>query len=242
MVTIILGNKGGIGKSTISAFLAEYIKNNSDKELIAFDTDPENLTFKLYKEFKSKTLSLKGADNTINKNGFDEMINSILSNKDKNIVIDIGASSFAAVNSYILENEIFELFDDENIDLVIVGVVAGAGNTVDSVNGLKTILTTHSNRDFLIVNNEYMGSTNYNGIELKDSKVLKETKAKILKMVDIEGKPDYIQQNINDFAKMRITFNELDSSDKFPLMAKRRLKSYRDEIFKQLDILDKRIK
>lgn len=90
MVTIILGNKGGIGKSTISAFLAEYIKNNSSKALLGFDTDPENLTFKLYKEFDSKTLALKNADNTINKNGFDEMINEILINKDKNIVIDIG--------------------------------------------------------------------------------------------------------------------------------------------------------
>ena len=238
MVTIILGNKGGIGKSTISAFLAEYIKKNSDKEMIGFDTDPENETFALYKEFQSKTLKLKGADNTINKNGFDEMIDDILSSKNKNIVIDIGASSFAAVNSYILENEIFELFDDEDINLLIVGIAAGAGNTVDSVNGLKTILETHSSRKFLVINNEYIGSTKYKGTEFRDTKVIKNNEDKILKIVDIESKPDYIQENINDFAQMRLTFNELDTSDQFTLMAKRRLKAYRDEIFEQLDILD----
>lgn len=152
------------------------------------------------------------------------------------------ASSFAAINSYILENEIFELFDDENIGLVIVAIVAGAGNTVDSVNGFRTILETHEERDFLLINNEYIGTTNYKGKELKDSKVVTEHKDKIIKIIDIEDKPDYMRKNINDFAKMRITFNELDVSDQFTMMAKRRLKFYRDEIFEQLDILDEKIK
>lgn len=242
MLLMTIANKGGIGKTTISAYAAEFLKSNSDKELLCIDTDPENKTFAAYKPLNAVKFDIKNANtNDIDKGSFDEMIELILDNKDKNIVIDNGAGSFNALNTYMDENDIIGLLKEENIDHAIIGIVAGAGNTVDSMQGFKTLVETFDT-DFILFNNQIPGSTIYKGKELKDTKVYDLAKDKLLGVVEIEKESEYITDDILEMTKLRLTFNELKTSTDFKMMQKRRLIVYRDRIFDQLkEILDGRI-
>ncbi|MGB3751913.1 MAG: AAA family ATPase [Arcobacteraceae bacterium] len=236
MLFNIIGNKGGIGKTTISAYVVEYLlQKNSD--VICIDTDPENRSFTSYQNLNVIGIQLKDTiSNNINKSAFDEMIEIIIDNKDKDIVIDNGAASFNPLINYMAENSILELLQDEQIENVIIGIVAGGGNTVDSLNGLKTLFNTFFT-NYIIFNNQLMGSTKYDGKQLHEVKVMMENKDKILGTVNIEKLDEYQTNDIVNFAKYRMLFGDLAENENFKMMQKRRLFTYRDSIFNQLDII-----
>jgi len=234
MVINVIGNKGGIGKTTISAYLAEYLIQKN-KKIICIDTDPENKSFTAYHKLKSINIQLKNPENNnIEKQGFDEMIQIILDNKEKDIVIDNGSGSFNPWINYMAENEILSLFEDENIENVIVGVISGGGNTLDSLNGLNTLLEFFD-INFIVFNNQLLGETIYNGKELHTTKTVQNNIKKIIGIVDIPKKDEYQTDDIVLFTKYRMLFSDLKANDEFGMMQKRRLFAYRDSIFKQIE-------
>jgi len=233
MIINVIGNKGGIGKTTISAYLAEYFEENN-RDVIVIDTDPENKTFLSYGWKNGLPINLKDENDDISKSGFDDMLEIILNNKDKDIIIDNGAGSFNALINYFPENEILALFEDENIEHTIVGIVAGGGNAVDSLNGLNTILGGFDS-DFIVFNNELLGTTELKGTKLQNTKVIENHKQKIKAIIDIPKKNGYMVDDIIDFTKLRKKFGELKHDENLKMMQKRRLVEYKKEIFEQLD-------
>ena len=232
MVIFIIGNKGGIGKTTISAYIAEYLKKNN-KELLCFDTDPENNDFLSYKELGATRIAIKNATtNNIDKSAFDILIEAILNNKDKNIVIDNGAGSFNPLINYLAENDILNFLKSENVETMIVGIGAGAGNTEGSVNGLRTLLDNFDT-NFLIFHNELFGNTEYKGKRLTDLKMVKQEKVKGI--IEIPELDEYQRKDIQNFTKHRMLFSDLAKNEDFKMMQKRRLMNYRDGIFGQLE-------
>ena len=238
MLFLTNANKGGIGKTTISAYIAEFLKTNSKKELICVDTDPENKTFCAYKALNSLAFNIKNEDtNDIDKSSFDELIELILKNKDKNVVIDNGAGSFNALNTYMIENDIIGLLKEKNIEHTIVTIVAGGGNTVDSIQGFKS-MTDLLDTNFLLFNNQLLGTTDYKGNALVDLEIVQDAK-NILGIVNIQKESEYITNDILEMTKLRLSFSELKASTDFMMMQKRRLIIYRDRIFEQLQgVLD----
>ena len=231
MLFNIIGNKGGIGKTTISAYIAEYLINKN-REVLCIDTDPENRSFLSYRKLNVIEIQLKDETNNINKSAFDEMIDLILENKDKDIVIDNGAGSFNPLINYLAENDILELFEDENIENLIVSIVAGGGNTVDSVNGLSTLLDNFDT-EFIIFNNQLLGSSQYKNKELSELQIVKKEKVKAI--IEIPKLDEYQTNDIVDFTKYRKLFSDLKNDENLKMMQKRRLMKYRDEIFNQLE-------
>ena len=233
----VIGNKGGIGKTTISAYLAEYLTDRYEEAPICIDTDLETSTFTMYEPFNTLQIQLKDSKNNIDKGAFDEMIEIILDNADKNIVIDNGSTSFNALSTYMIENDIVDLLKEEEIDHNIVGIVAGGGNTSHSLNGLVSLVNAFD-VPFLVWNNELLGLSEYNGVHFENSKAFKTIREKMIgdDYVRIEKESDYIKDDIVNMTKQRLTFQELKASN-FKLMQRRRLLSYRDKIWTQLDTI-----
>ncbi|MGB3751650.1 MAG: AAA family ATPase [Arcobacteraceae bacterium] len=233
MIHNIINNKGGIGKTTISAYIAEFLLNKG-KKVICIDTDPENHSFARYSELDVISIQLKNSQtNNIDKSAFDLMIEIILDNKGKEIVIDNGASSFNPIINYLVENEILQLFKEENIENIFIGIVAGAGNTIDSINGLNTLLKNFDTR-FLVFNNQLMGETKYNGKSLEEIQTIKKYTEKILGIINISKQDEYVRYDIEEFTKYRMLFSDLTQNINFKMMQKRRLFAYRDSIFNQI--------
>ena len=233
---LILANKGGVGKSTIAAIVAEYLLRE-DSQTICIDLDPENATFCLYETLNVHHIQIKDNEtNEIDKGKFDELIEIIIENKERNIVIDTGASTFNSMGNYFLENSILELLKEEEIELIIISIVAGGGNTLDSLQGFST-LTEAFDAEFIVFNNQLMGSTVLNGKQLYETKVYIEAdnKGVILGTVNIPEKSEYITKDIVQMTKDRITFLDLKSNTSFKMMQKRRLIVYRNEIWNQLN-------
>jgi hypothetical protein len=235
MIYITLGSKGGIGKTSISALLAEYL-TSTGKEVFCLDLDAENASFSKYKGLEAKHIDTKNHETgEIDKRKFDEIVPLILDNKERDIVIDTGSTTYTPFATYFAENDISGLLKEEGIETTLIGIVMGGGNTLDSLNALKKMSGDFHETKLMIFNNQLNGSTTYNDVKMQDTKVLKSLEDRTVGIVDIAQKSGYLFDNISDFSQKRLLFSDLKENETFGMMERRRLTVYRDEIFKQLE-------
>lgn len=110
-VHFIQQGKGGVGKSMIASILYQVL-GLLGKKVAAFDTDPVNATLAGFKEFTVTCLDiLRNGD--IDPRQFDTLIDTIMEQSpETHVIVDNGASSFLALNSYIKENNILGILQE----------------------------------------------------------------------------------------------------------------------------------
>lgn len=235
MIYVIMGSKGGIGKSSISALLAEYLIDQN-KEIFCLDLDAENASFEAFEKLNARWVNSKDQEtNEIDPSKFDEAISLILENKDKDIVIDTGSTTYTPFTSYLLANGVIELFKEEDIEYTIIGIVSGGGNTLDSLSSLGKICDDLKDAKLIIFNNQLFSKTEVKGKQMIETKAYKKLEDKVVSVINIPKKSGYILDNISDFAQERMLFSDLKTSEDFGMMERRRLTVYRDEIWEQLN-------
>ncbi len=108
-IHFFLQGKGGIGKTTLSSFAAQYLKSIG-KSVECFDTDTVNHSFMQWKELNVKECNICEMNGDVNHHAAEEMIEYLLEEcKSENIIIDNGASSFLPMLSYLVENDIISI-------------------------------------------------------------------------------------------------------------------------------------
>ena len=98
-IHIMLQGKGGVGKSFISAVIAQY-KRAKEQTPLCIDTDPVNWTFHGYKGLDVVKLDIMEADQ-IDQGKFDALVELIAANIGDDVVIDNGAASFIPLCHYL---------------------------------------------------------------------------------------------------------------------------------------------
>ena len=104
-IHFVLQGKGGVGKSLVTYFLAQFYKDQG-AEILCLDTDPVNRSFASYEELNVQLIDLL-IDGRVNEQAFDHFVEMLLDvSKDTNIIIDNGASTFLPLCAYLKENDI----------------------------------------------------------------------------------------------------------------------------------------
>lgn len=128
-VHFIQQGKGGVGKSMIAAILYQVLRLLG-KQVAAFDTAPVNTTLAGFKEFEVTCLDiLKNGD--IDPRQFDTLIDAIMEQgPETHVIVDNGASSFLALNSYIKENNIIGILEEAGQFHAIITIPQGNKATI----------------------------------------------------------------------------------------------------------------
>jgi CO dehydrogenase nickel-insertion accessory protein CooC1 len=137
-VHFVLQGKGGIGKTLISTFIAQWINETEPGTLKSFDTDQENATLAAYKGLNVTPIDVMNEDRTINRKMFDKMMLDILATEE-NIVIDNGANTFSPLMSYLMENQFIDLLQDAGKDVYIHSIIGGGDNLKDTISGFASL-------------------------------------------------------------------------------------------------------
>jgi hypothetical protein len=123
-IHLVMQGKGGVGKSLLAFYVAQYVKDQKQKCLV-FDTDPLNPTLSRTASFEAKVVKLLADDRTtIIKSAFDEMIEAC-ENMDSDAVIDVGASSFVPMLEYCGKNGVFDLWDSMGHKCLVHSIITG---------------------------------------------------------------------------------------------------------------------
>lgn len=235
-VNFVLQGKGGVGKSLISALVAQYITEKGSP-LMCVDTDPVNATFAQYSAFDVDRLEIMDGTK-INERNFDGLMEKILTNEtdDLQIIIDNGASSFVPLSSYLVENGAIEMLADMGHEVIIHTVITGGQALLDTLQGFSSLATQFSDKAKLVVwLNEYYGPIEQDGKGFESMKVYKDNKPRIAGLMTIK------QQNQDTFGKDmevmlngKLTFDQAIESPDFQLMAKQRLKMMKKDLMGQM--------
>jgi hypothetical protein len=108
--------KGGVGKSTLAGWVAEYLKVKHGN-CICYDTDPSNQTLTRLAALDVKAVNIIKR-NEIDAGLFDPVMAEIVSRQGL-FVVDTGSSSFHSLSSYIVSTELFQFLEDNGRPVVV---------------------------------------------------------------------------------------------------------------------------
>jgi hypothetical protein len=235
-VHFILQGKGGVGKSFISAILAQFIAKNS--EVKCYDTDPVNQTFAAFKALNVKHIPLieKGASKIIERN-FDTLVEDILTAEDGIFVVDNGASTFVPMCNYIMENNLIQMLKDSGIEVYIHTIITGGQALRDTLDGLDSIFEKVSKDNVYVWLNHYFGVINIEGKSFIETAYYNKHKSQIKGVLNIEQKnSDTFGIDIRNMLEQNLTFDQVQNADSgFSIMAKQRLKQTEKALFEVLE-------
>jgi hypothetical protein len=234
-VHIVLQGKGGVGKSFVSAILAQYFRTKA-APVHCLDTDPVNATFAQYQALEAEHLKLLRRG-TVNEKQFDRLVQAACQGEGV-FVVDTGATTFVPLWSYILENDILAFLRRHNRSVFVHSVVTGGQAMTDTLNGLARLAETTTDKNVVVWLNEYFGEITLGGKTFEEFKVAEEYAPKLVGSVVIrERNPHTYGDDVRMMLERRLTFDEAIRNEEFSLVSKQRLTIVRREIFEQLDKL-----
>lgn len=236
-IHFFLQGKGGIGKTTLSSFAAQYLKSIG-KSVECFDTDTVNHSFMQWKELNVKECNICEMNGDVNHHAAEEMIEYLLEEcKSENIIIDNGASSFLPMLSYLVENEIISILKGAEHNVFIHTIIVGGTETKDTAVGMDSVINNLKNTDAKIIIwlNYHAGEISANGILFSDWKVYKDNIRHIAGVIEVDfpTKSQLFAFDLDKILKEKITFNTAIENSK--LISRNRLKIMRDHLFTSIE-------
>jgi hypothetical protein len=232
-VHFTLQGKGGVGKSYVSALIAQYLRSRGEP-VVVIDTDPVNATLSGYKAFDTQRLELMKNGELVTRN-FDTLIEQIIE-EDTNFVIDNGAASFIPLSFYIAENDAIRMITENGKQVVIHTVITGGQALKDTLAGFISLVEQMPEEARIVVwLNEFFGQIEAEGKSFEEMKGYQKYQDRIHGIVTIA------QQTGSTFGKdveamlfSKLTFDEVRQSEDFGLMAKSRLFRVKEAIYRQM--------
>jgi hypothetical protein len=235
-VHFVLQGKGGVGKSLISAILAQYFQVRKVAPH-CFDTDPVNATFAQYQALGAEHINVlrRGA---IHDKRFDELFEKICQ-IEGSCIVDTGATTFVPLWNYILENDILSFLAGRSRRVFVHSVIAGGQALTDTLNGFERLAQTTTEKNVIVWLNEYFGEVANDAKPFEEFRVAQEQAHKLLGTVVIrERNPHTYGDDMRQMLAKRLTFDEAIRLGEFSLVSKQRLTIIRRELFEQLDRIE----
>jgi hypothetical protein len=229
-----LQGKGGVGKSYVSSLLVQH-HLASNRPCIAVDTDPVNATLYGYRAFAARRIELMDGSTLVERR-FDELIESIVA-EDSNYVVDNGAASFIPLANYLLENDAITVITGSGKKVVIHTVITGGQALRDTLLGFQQLAEQlPSSASLFVWLNEYFGEIAADGKGFEEMRVYERYHSRLAGLVRIPRQTSStFGTDVETMLHRKLTFDEVNASPEFGLMAKQRLSTVRRAIFAQLD-------
>jgi hypothetical protein len=232
----VLQGKGGVGKSFVSAILAQYFRTKPER-VHCMDTDPVNATFAQYRLLEAEHLKVLKRGR-INEKEFDVFVQRVCCGEGV-FIVDTGATTFVPLWNFILENEILEMFQIHQRRVFVHSVVAGGQAMSDTLNGLERLAQTTSQKNVIVWINEYFGEVTKDGKTFEEFKIAEEYAHKLVGSVLIRDRnPQTFGDDLRLMLEQRLTFDEAIKDERFFLVSKQRLTIVRRDLYEQLDRLE----
>ncbi len=231
-IHLILQGKGGVGKSMIAAFLAQY-KLGKGKLPLCLDTDPVNASFEAYKSLKVSRLSILQHEE-IDPRRFDQLIEQIAKAKT-DVIIDNGASSFVPLSAYVLSNHVPTLLHDMGHQLIVHTVVTGGQALLDTLTGMTQLIRQFpADVPFVVWLNPYWGPIELEGKSFEQMKAYREYKDRISAIIPLPDlKKETFGRDLSDMLQAHLTFDEAIALPSLTIMARQRLSIIKKQLFEQ---------
>ena len=232
-IHLVLQGKGGVGKSLVASWLAEFLISRG-QAVRCIDGDPVNRSMGQYKAFGAEKLDLLNQDGVLQRTRYDRLMERFLC-EHAVYVVDSGATAFLPFWTYLVESDAVELLRRAG-RTVYIHIPISAGEMLnDTLLGFKTLAASAADRILVVWINEYFGPVCRDGKAFNQMQVYLDNQDKVVASVAIpERNRDTFGESIRMMRERKLTFEEAVSSGDFSLMDRYRLERVRRELFEQL--------
>lgn len=232
-IHLVLQGKGGVGKSLVASWLAEFLISRG-QAVRCIDGDPVNRSMGQYKAFCAEKLDLLNQDGVLQRTRYDKLMERFLG-EHAVYVVDSGATAFLPFWTYLVESDAVELMRRAG-RTVYIHIPISAGEMLnDTLLGFKTLAASATDRILVVWINEYFGPVSRDGKAFNQMQVYLDNQEKVVASVAIpERNRDTFGESIRMMRERKLTFEEAVSSGDFGLMDRYRLERVRRELFEQL--------
>jgi CobQ/CobB/MinD/ParA nucleotide binding domain len=225
-VHAVLAPKGGCGKTYVASLIAQALQEK-DEPVICFDTDRENASLRDIPALNAEpvNLFLPNSDE-IDIDAMDGMTERMLG-EDSHFVLDNGATSFAPLSRYLVQDGIADVIAEAGKKLTVHIIVAGGQELVQTIRGFDSVASQFPPIvDLVLWLNEHHGGVDgANGASFEDTPVYQKHRSRILAVIRLARQhPATFGANLSDMLTRGMTFAEADKSSEFYVIAKQRLR------------------
>jgi len=237
VIHLVLQGKGGVGKSVVASWLAEYLIKRG-KNVRCIDGDPVNRSLAQYKALNAEKLDLVSQEGLVVRARYDALVQRFATEEGV-FVMDSGATAFLPFWSYIVESEMVRVLRDAGRKLYVHCVISGGEMLTDTLLGFETLAQSTPDKNIVVWINEYFGPISRDGKALDQVTVFQAHTNKMLGSIGIpQRSPDTFGESIQLMRTKKFTFDEAIQSEEFMLVQKSRLYIIQRELFEQLDKLN----
>jgi hypothetical protein len=233
-VHMMLQAKGGVGKSTCVALLAQYLKDHLDRPALCLDTDPSNKTFTAWRSLGVKHIDIAVAGD-LEKSRFDLVVGEI-AGSDRDVVIDHGASGFIPITSYMAANDLGLIMEGMEREMVLHTVVVGGEAHRDTMDGLRFVAGTFKASPVVAWLNPMNGSIDRAAFDTELDKAGLADRVTVIDLPDFGGpQATTFGRDFDAVLQAKQTFKEGKAAKKSEIMVAHRLGMMGTRIFGLLD-------
>jgi adenylylsulfate kinase-like enzyme len=235
-VHLVLQGKGGVGKSVVASWLAEFLLN-SGKPVCCVDGDPVNRSLGQYKALRAEKLDLVNQDGLVQRTRYDNLLERFATD-DAAFVVDSGATAFMPFWTYVAETEMVAVLREAGRQVYVHVPICGGEMLNDTLLGFKTLAESTTERSLVLWINEYFGPVARDGKCFEQMQVYLDNQEKVLGSIGIpQRSPDTYGDTIRLMREKKLTFAEAIESADFMLAQRSRLHIVRRDLFEQLQRL-----
>lgn len=240
LVHLVFQGKGGVGKSLVASFLAQYILDSQKAEgrLLAIDADPVNSSFANFSRFRAHTIDLLSGE-ALNISGVNRVIDAVLGHSG-DVVIDIGPGLFIPLGNHLAEGSVLRLLESRGWSVMVHSVVVGGPAQRDTLEGLaQTIRSLPLAARIVVWLNEYFGLiVGPEGQSFKDMKIYSANMHRYAGVVHLPKQAvDTFEFDLRQMLERRQTFSEALTDGEVGLMPRHRLTTMRRDLYRYLDYI-----
>lgn len=223
LIHFVLQGKGGVGKSFVSALLAQYYVDVLGKAVECVDADPVNATLAGYKSLNVRRQNLL-ENGSVDAAHFDRLMVSMLES-ERDFVVDSGASSFIPFVHYLWEAEALRILAENGRQVVFHVVVTGGYGLIDTLTGLDVLAEMAPKESRIVVwLNEYFGPVEADGKQFVDMAVHKKLCDRIAAILLLpKENPQTFGRDLQAMLDRRLTFAEAKVSRDFHVFSRQRI-------------------
>ncbi|MBN8904928.1 MAG: hypothetical protein BGO51_26220 [Rhodospirillales bacterium 69-11] len=222
----MLAPKGGCGKTYVASLIAQSLLERGEP-VVCFDTDRENASLRDIPALKAEPVSLfLPNSDEIDVNAMDAMTERVLTD-DAHFVLDNGATSFAPLSRYFVQDGISDAVAESGKKMVVHVIVAGGQELVQTGRGFDSVASQFpASAEMVLWLNEHHGPVDgADGASFEETPLYRKHKGRILAIVRLARlHPGTFGANLADMLRRGLTFAEADQSSEFFVIAKQRLR------------------
>ena len=233
-VHMMLQGKGGVGKSTCIALLAQYLKDHLGRPALCLDTDATNPTFTAWQSLGVKHINI-AVDGDLEKARFDLVVSEVVDSKI-DVVIDNGAQGFMPITSYMAVNDLEAGFEELDRLIVLHTVVVGGEAHRHTMEGLLFVAEGFKSSPVVAWLNPMNGPIDRAAFDKEIAEAGLSDRLVVIDLPNFGGpQASTFGRDFDVFLKQKLTFKEAQAERKAEWILARRFRMMQDRFYALFD-------